>query len=48
MKNTNITELEERVAHLEATLEMMFNACYYQKDALNRSGRVWSFFKNKN
>ena len=45
MGNTTIRDLEDRIKHLEDTLEKLFNACYYTKDALNKSGEVWDFFR---
>lgn len=45
MENNRIETLEKRVAHLEATLEKIFKACYYQEDALNCNATVWHFLK---
>ena len=47
MEGNKLKELEKRVAHLEATLEKLFKACYYTQDALNKSGEVWHFYKSK-
>ena len=39
--------LEERIKHIENTLEQIFRASAYTKDALNENNTVWNYFKSK-
>ena len=39
--------LEKRVNHIENTLEEIFRASAYSKDALNENNTVWNYFKSK-
>ncbi len=39
--------LEKRVKHIENTLEEIFRASAYNKDALNKNNTVWNYFKSK-
>ncbi len=39
--------LEKRVKHIENTLEEIFRASAYSKDALNKNNTVWNYFKSK-
>lgn len=39
--------LEKRIKHIENTLEQIFRASAYTKDALNKNNIVWNYFKSK-
>ena len=39
--------LEKRIKHIENTLEEIFRASAYSKDALNKNNAVWHYFKSK-
>ena len=39
--------LEKRITHIENTLEQIFRASAYSKDALNKNCTVWNYFKSK-
>ena len=39
--------LEKRIKHIENTLEQIFRASAYNKDALNKNNAVWHYFKSK-
>ena len=39
--------LEKRVNHIENTLEEIFRASAYNKDALNKNNSVWHYFKSR-
>ena len=39
--------LEKRIKHIENTLEEIFRASAYTKDALNENCTVWNYFKSK-
>ena len=39
--------LEKRIKHIENTLEQIFRASAYTKDALNENNTVWNYFKSK-
>lgn len=39
--------LEKRIKHVENTLEEIFKASAYNKDALNKNRTVWHYFKSK-
>ena len=39
--------LEKRIKHIENTLEQIFRASAYNKDALNKNNTVWNYFKSK-
>ena len=39
--------LEKRITHIENTLEEIFRASAYNKDALNKNRTVWHYFKSK-
>ena len=39
--------LEKRIKHIENTLEQIFRASAYNKDALNENCTVWNYFKSK-
>ena len=39
--------LEKRIKHIENTLEQIFIASAYNKDALNKNNAVWHYFKSK-
>ena len=39
--------LEKRITHIENTLEEIFRASAYTKDALNENCTVWNYFKSK-
>ena len=39
--------LEKRIKHIENTLEEIFRASAYTKDALNENNIVWNYFKSK-
>ena len=39
--------LEKRIKHIENTLEEIFRASAYNKDALNKNNSVWHYFKSK-
>ena len=39
--------LEKRIKHIENTLEEIFRASSYSKDALNENNEVWNYFKSK-
>ena len=39
--------LEKRIKHIENTLEQIFRASAYNKDALNKNNTVWHYFKSK-
>ena len=39
--------LEKRITHIENTLEEIFRASVYSKDALNENNTVWNYFKSK-
>ena len=39
--------LEKRIKHIENTLEQIFRASAYNKDALNKNHTVWNYFKSK-
>ena len=39
--------LEKRIKHIENTLEEIFRASAYSKDALNENNTVWNYFKSK-
>ena len=39
--------LEKRITHIENTLEKIFRASAYNKDALNKNNAVWHYFKSK-
>ena len=39
--------LEKRIKHIENTLEEIFRASAYTKDALNENNTVWNYFKSK-
>ena len=39
--------LEKRITHIENTLEEIFRASAYNKDALNKNNAVWHYFKSK-
>ena len=39
--------LEKRIKHIENTLEQIFRASAYSKDALNENNIVWNYFKSK-
>ena len=39
--------LEKRIKHIENTLEQIFRASAYTKDALNENNIVWNYFKSK-
>ena len=39
--------LEKRIKHVENTLEEIFRASAYSKDALNENNTVWNYFKSK-
>ena len=39
--------LEKRITHIENTLEEIFRASAYNKDALNKNNSVWHYFKSK-
>ena len=39
--------LEKRIKHIENTLEEIFRASAYNKDALNKNNSVWNYFKSK-
>ena len=52
-KSTDITlkdycvSLEKRITHIENTLEQIFRASAYNKDALNKNNSVWHYFKSR-
>ena len=39
--------LEKRIKHIENTLEQIFRASAYSKDALNENNTVWNYFKSR-
>ncbi len=39
--------LEKRIKHIENTLEEIFRASAYNKDALNKNNSVWNYFKSR-
>lgn len=39
--------LEKRITHIENTLEEIFRASAYNKDALNKNNTVWNYFKSR-
>ena len=39
--------LEKRIKHIENTLEQIFRASAYTKDALNENNILWNNFKSK-
>ena len=39
--------LEKRITHIENTLEQIFRASAYNKDALNKNHSVWNYFKSR-
>ena len=39
--------LEKRITHIENTLEEIFRASAYNKDALNKNNSVWHYFKSR-
>ena len=39
--------LEKRIRHIENTLEEIFRASAYNKDALHENNTVWNYFKSK-
>ena len=39
--------LEKRIKHIENTLEEIFRASAYNKDALNKNNSVWHYFKSR-
>ena len=39
--------LEKRIKHIENTLERIFRASAYNKDALNKNCTIWNYFKSK-
>ena len=39
--------LEKRITHIENTLEQIFRASAYSKDALNENNTVWNYFKSR-
>ena len=39
--------LEQRIKHIENTLEQIFRASAYSKDALNENNTVWNYFKSR-
>ena len=45
-EDSNVS-LEKRVTHIENTLEEIFRASAYSKDALNKNNIVWNYFKSK-
>ena len=45
-EDSNVS-LEKRVTHIENTLEEIFRASAYSKDALNENNIVWNYFKSK-
>ena len=45
--NDSYVSLEKRIKHIENTLEQIFRASAYNKDALNKNNAVWHYFKSK-
>ena len=45
--NDSYVSLEKRIKHIENTLEEIFRASAYSKDALNENNIVWNYFKSK-
>ena len=45
--NDSYVSLEKRIKHIENTLEEIFRASAYTKDALNENCTVWNYFKSK-
>ena len=45
--NDSNVSLEKRIKHIENTLEQIFRASAYNKDALNKNNTVWNYFKLK-
>ena len=45
--NDSYVSLEKRIKHIENTLEEIFRASAYSKDALNKNCTVWNYFKSK-
>ena len=45
--NDSYVSLEKRIKHIENTLEQIFIASAYNKDALNKNNAVWHYFKSK-
>ena len=45
--NDSYVSLEKRIKHIENTLEQIFRASAYSKDALNENCTVWNYFKSK-
>ena len=45
--NDSCISLEKRIKHIENTLEQIFRASAYSKDALNENCEVWHYFKSK-
>ena len=45
--NDSNVSLEKRIKHIENTLEQIFRASAYNKDALNKNNTVWNYFKSK-
>ena len=45
--NDSYVSLEKRIKHIENTLEQIFRASAYNKDALNKNNTVWHYFKSK-
>ena len=45
--NDSYVSLEKRIKHIENTLEQIFRASAYSKDALNENNTVWNYFKSK-
>ena len=45
--NDSNVSLEKRIKHIENTLEQIFRASAYNKDALNKNHTVWNYFKSK-
>ena len=45
--NDSYVSLEKRIKHIENTLEEIFRASAYSKDALNKNNAVWHYFKSK-
>lgn len=44
--NDYCVNLEKRITHIENTLEEIFRASAYNKDALNKNKIVWHYFKS--
>ena len=45
--NDSNVSLEKRIKHIENTLEEIFRASAYTKDALNENNTVWNYILNQ-